>query len=552
MRFAGISTLMARFRRHVGRGVDPSLVAMCRDLIDEAAYRRQVEDLSEGETAAIEHYLSIGESKGLRPNPWFDPAWYLEHNPDVRMAGYGALAHYIRHGWREGRNPGAHFDLESYRLANPDIGDGDPLAFHLARGRFEGRPLRSLRHNRPMPTRQGVTPLTSFGSDQTILAGMLADIAAFSATYGPVGAVYTLPLLGRGGGEKVAICFARRYRIAHPDRSVLFVTTDVDLIDPDVELPEGVLALGLPERAASLARAQSETLLLRLLATVRPSIFHIVNSELSWQLLFDCGELVSRLTKVYGSMFCVQRDYDTGDPIGFAASWYGRATLHCRALLSDNARFFEEARRFGETEADLPEEITVYNPTAWRSRSGRPIEGRAATIGGKRPAVLWAGRLDRQKRVDLLLAVAAAAPDVDFFVFGSAVTDGTPLPEASANLHYRGGFVAVEALFADRGYDLFMHTTFEEGMPNILLEIGETGLPILAPAIGGIPELVGDETGWLLAADADVSAYVAGIRAILAAPDEAVRRAAALRERVRERHSWNHFAETVADIPGYL
>ncbi len=43
--------------------------------------------------------------EGRKPNPWFDPAYYLRAYPDVAKAGMDPLLHYIRHGRREGRNP---------------------------------------------------------------------------------------------------------------------------------------------------------------------------------------------------------------------------------------------------------------------------------------------------------------------------------------------------------------------------------------------------------------------------------------------------------------
>lgn len=68
----------------------------------------------------------------------FDIAFYLSRNPDLRDLGSGALSHYHHSGWREGRKPNPFFDptwyLETYR----DV-TGDPLYHYITRGDYEGR-----------------------------------------------------------------------------------------------------------------------------------------------------------------------------------------------------------------------------------------------------------------------------------------------------------------------------------------------------------------------------------------------------------------------------
>ncbi|WP_177176765.1 glycosyltransferase family 2 protein [Faunimonas pinastri] len=54
----------------------------------------------------LRHYLHQGWLQGLRPNPGFDPLWYLRANPDVRVLGCEPLTHYATRGRREMREPG--------------------------------------------------------------------------------------------------------------------------------------------------------------------------------------------------------------------------------------------------------------------------------------------------------------------------------------------------------------------------------------------------------------------------------------------------------------
>ncbi len=74
-----------------------------------------------------------------------------------------------------------------------------------------------------------------------------------------------------------------------------------------------------------------------------------------------------------------------------------------------------------------------------------------------------------------------------------------------------------------------------DGIPNVILEALQHGVPVAATAVSGIPEVVIDgQTGWLAPPD-DPAALAGIIREALADPPEARRRARAGRERVRTR-----------------
>ncbi len=82
----------------------------------------------------------------------------------------------------------------------------------------------------------------------------------------------------------------------------------------------------------------------------------------------------------------------------------------------------------------------------------------------------------------------------------------------------------------DAGAWLF--TALWEGMPITIIELAIRGVPIVASAVGGVPELIQPDTGWPLPADSGAEDYVAALRCALAAPDEAMRRAETLQRRV--------------------
>jgi glycosyltransferase involved in cell wall biosynthesis len=86
-------------------------------------------------------------------------------------------------------------------------------------------------------------------------------------------------------------------------------------------------------------------------------------------------------------------------------------------------------------------------------------------------------------------------------------------------------------------FDLFLHTSATEGCPNSILEAMAAGIPVVATAAGGTPEVVADgETGYV-APVGDVAALAERASTLLADPGLRLRMGQAGARRVRERFS---------------
>jgi len=137
----------------------------------------------------------------------------------------------------------------------------------------------------------------------------------------------------------------------------------------------------------------------------------------------------------------------------------------------------------------------------------RPHEGlRIGTIG----------RIEAQKNLGMLLRaareVAAAHPEAAFEIAGTGSRLGEMTRAArELGLADRVRFVGPVADVAGflNGLDQFWLTSDWEGTPNVVLEAMAAGVPVIATAVGGTPEIVDDDRTGILVDAGDVASLVA-------------------------------------------
>lgn len=121
------------------------------------------------------------------------------------------------------------------------------------------------------------------------------------------------------------------------------------------------------------------------------------------------------------------------------------------------------------------------------------------------PTVLAVGARVPHKGHDVLAAAAARLPGVDVGVAGEG-------PLRPAGLRLLGPREDVPALL--RGCRVFVMPSRTEGLGMAAVEALQAGVPVVASAVGGLPEVVGD--AGILVPPGDPEALAAGIRRALA------------------------------------
>ncbi len=155
------------------------------------------------------------------------------------------------------------------------------------------------------------------------------------------------------------------------------------------------------------------------------------------------------------------------------------------------------------------------------------------------PVVLAVGRFSREKGFGDLVEAAA---DVGLCVRLLFVGDGPDRLRIEQQAAARG----VKVTFAGQVTDLAPYyavatvlamPSLSEGSPNVLLEAMSAGVPVVATAVGGVPEIVEDKREALLVPAKDPAQMAAGIRRLLDDPALADRIAAAARATAADRFS---------------
>lgn len=151
----------------------------------------------------------------------------------------------------------------------------------------------------------------------------------------------------------------------------------------------------------------------------------------------------------------------------------------------------------------------VRNVVETRTRNGVP-----STSDGELN-LLFVGRLDRNKRPDAFVRLAAALTRKfpERALRFSLAGDGEMMPEIRAmtrdlglpseRLELLGQRKCMDEIY--RRADILVSTSVREGTSNVLLEAMAYGIPVVATAVGGTPEIISEERGILVDPDDEQS-----------------------------------------------
>jgi glycosyltransferase involved in cell wall biosynthesis len=181
---------------------------------------------------------------------------------------------------------------------------------------------------------------------------------------------------------------------------------------------------------------------------------------------------------------------------------------------------------------------TVVIPNAVDTRAFGPSHGSADDT----LRVVSVGRLKAPKDFVTLVRAVACADDVPMRL--TIVGDGPDRPVVEREIEACGVADRVVVAGESRdvpgllaGADVLVLSSSSEGMPVTLLEAMAASLPVVATAVGGVPEVVVSEETGLLVGAGDPDALAAALRRLAGDPELRRRLGDAGRRRVEERFS---------------
>lgn len=520
-------------------------------LFDAQHYEKQVSSSFASNVDALLHWVGYGVEARISPTPLFDEAFYCWQHRDLRAIDEWTFWHFLRHGLVEGRRPSplfnsAYFTSTRSPLRRPALLDyldrqnageavrpdggwpvisavGLDCGTNLAEiaSQFAERKIFDYRKNgvlhRLITQANSLEPQIKFYDDvrqhsvAPFNAPHLAELQQARQRIGRADILILRDQITFGGVDIVGAHLSSALRQAYPGARIVVISTLGPALDGCAEAYEAAEHVDLSDIFSTCPAEVSARLMHDILMGSQCHAAFILNSLFGWEAIRKFGRQIANTMLVYGYFFCDDRDVN-GEVDGYPSRYFIDCMLWVDQVFFDSKCLYDEFARRMLNSAVFKRKTSVLR-TPGLGLPPRLVERWRSRKRNARPTIGWAGRFDRQKRVDLLLEIARNMPDADFVVWGKAVLDADDYDWDLPNLKLAGMFRDYEEI-VDANIDVFLYTSAWDGVPTILLTIGEIGIPTVATDVGGVAEAV--PRAGLVAQSAGPEKYIDRLRQFVA------------------------------------
>ncbi|MDM0045148.1 glycosyltransferase [Variovorax dokdonensis] len=481
------------------------------------------------------HFLLNGGPLGLKASVDFDCESYLRTYPDVAASGMNPLIHYLRYGIQEGRNPGLSAGQRwSIKQTILDAKSLDP-EFEAAHD-FFAQDVSGLPLNTSIP----------------VTRAAIAWQAMFADLPPQIEHIVFAPWLVRGGADLACANIVRAAQEVSSEDKVLLVVTDHERLDALEWLPNGTRLLVFSDYDATLNNDERTQIVESLIFALRPVSVCNVNSLAMWDAIAKKGLALRSVTRIFAALFC--RDFTLdGRGAGYSDTHFRACVENIEAIYFDTHSFIAEMNeRYGLTAGLQAKLAFLAQPVLQAINVSESVDGRSVP---HMPRVLWAGRFCHQKNPELLARIARRLPGVSFDVWGSGDSE---LEDLMRNLAKEVPSVRLCGTFRSFSdlplstYSAFLFTSRFEGMPTVLINAAAANLPIVASSVGGVSELVTNETGWPIEEIENEAQYCNALNEVLENSNLVATRLFHMRKLIQTQRSWDSFVSALTLPGGFL
>ncbi len=585
--------VMRRLQRYVKGDHPPHRQGVPREVVEETTNVGPIMDAAVAKARRAMRPAGLNADYDLAYEH-FDVMHFLLQARHLLSTDVDPLQHFLKKGPDALSSPEINFSMQSYLSRYPEKEGGpgrSPYLEWLKRGRDGGEIAE------PAPGLEAMAPVLGMEPEELVktLADIRLDLQARLRT-GTLGAMFARaaevePLIGDvwtettrpnipplvtpnivdqvvaihacqqaagfasarlvlvasdprwGGGRRMEghIAHALTGRIEAHDIVVIY--TDKGGTAPPGRFPAGVREIDFAREVEGTDRLASHRTLVELIRSFHADAVVNINSRVLYEALTIYGKALAASERLFLMMFCNEQ-VATGSWVGVPLRFFYRCFDLVEGVLTDSAylaNWLRERHQLGEEQGTRIH--VLHGPVDPHI----PVVSPPASDPARRPQVFWAGRWDRQKRIDIALEVARRMPDLDFRMWGESVLTPGHVRRAPNNVRLEGAYAHISDLELSDA-DVWFYTSGWDGVPSQLLEVGMTGIPIVGSLVGGTGEVLSEEDSWPVADLEDPEAYARAIRDVLADQTRARQRAGALRDRLLKERTEAEFADHVADL----
>ncbi|WP_457936107.1 glycosyltransferase family 4 protein [Mesorhizobium sp. 10J20-29] len=356
-------------------------------------------------------------------------------------------------------------------------------------------------------------------------------ILVFASSYGHI----------IGGGPVLAPLLMAS--LAERGHEIMVITDRAPKTLPEDEMNDGVRVLRMP-----FVQALSGDI--ALIATLRrqvEALKHSLRPDLVYIFSSGRGEMFHHLTRSAHAAPMVVTLHDLFPPSRYAPE----------AMVGRNLRSADWIIGCSEaTTAWAVKQLPEIGKRATTILNAVPTPA-ASAIQADRKRLLFPGRLVAKKGCDLALRAFADLSSSDPALRMDIAGDG---PEAEAlqtlagdlgiagKVMFHGGVGRSTLLDLMAGSLAVTVPSRDEPFGLVALEAAHMGRPVVAAAVGGLPEIVLHERTGMLVPPDDVPALTAALRSLIDDPGRADRLGAEAAETARRGFQWNRFVESYEDL----